>query len=161
MWMPFNFISADPDQGFLLPPDARDWLPAGHRAWQVIAAVVELDLSALRVGYRADGQGGAAFDPAVMVGLLLYCYAKGIRSSRAIERACWDDLGCRVITGCHAPDHATIARFVARHRSALKGMFVQALAMCARRRRRTTPVRPARPARPARRQRTCPRPRRR
>jgi transposase len=130
--MAFNFISSDPDQGFLLPPDARDWLPPGHRAWQVIEVVGELDLSAFQARYRADGQGRPAFDPAVMVGLLLYCYAKGVRSSRAIERSCWDDVGCRVITSSHVPDHATIARFVSRHRRALKQLFVQALALCAR-----------------------------
>ena len=128
----FNFIAVDPDQGFLLPPDTRDWPPAGHRAWQVIKVVDELDLSAFRMRYRADGQAHPAFDPAVVVGLLLYCYAKGVRSSRAIERACWDDVGCRVLTGSHAPDHATIARFVARHRCQLKQLFVQALAPCAK-----------------------------
>jgi hypothetical protein len=67
-----------------------------------------------------------------MTSLVLYCYCKGIRSSRAVEMACLDDAGCWVITGNQAVDHATVARFVRRHRDALTGLFVQVLAVCAR-----------------------------
>ncbi|WP_331730570.1 transposase (plasmid) [Kitasatospora sp. NBC_00070] len=95
--------------------------------------VEELDLSALEDSYRADGQGGAGYPPAVLVALLVYCYSKGIRSSRSIERACWDDLGCRIITANRAVDHSTIARFVQRHRDALTQLFVQVLALCGNR----------------------------
>ena len=68
----------------------------------------------------------------MMTSLVLYCYCKGIRSSRAVEMACLNDVGCRVITGNIAVDHATVARFVCRHRDALTGLFVQVLAVCAR-----------------------------
>src|SRR5438552_1245686 len=68
----------------------------------------------------------------MMTALVLYCYCKGIRSSRAVQMACFDDVGCRVITGNQAVDHATAARFVRRHRDALTGLFVQVLAVCAR-----------------------------
>ena len=73
--------------------------------------VDELDLSAFLAGYREDGWGRAAFDPSMMVALLLYAYAVGERSSRAIERRCREDVAFRVITANQAPDHATIARF--------------------------------------------------
>ncbi|MCX4781492.1 transposase [Streptomyces sp. NBC_01264] len=76
--------------------------------------VDELDLSAFENGHRADGQGGAAYPPAVLTALLIYCYSKGIRSSRGIERACWDDLGCRIITVNRPADHSTVARFAQR-----------------------------------------------
>ncbi|MGW2825757.1 transposase [Streptomyces sp. NPDC001443] len=95
--------------------------------------VDELDLSAFENSYRADGQGGAAFPPKVLVALLFYCCSKGIRSSRGIEQACWDDLGCRIITANRRVDHSTIARFVRRHREALTQLFVQVLALCGRR----------------------------
>jgi transposase len=55
-----------------------------------------------------------------MVALLLYAYAIGERSSRAIERRCREDIAFRVITANQAPDHATIARFGVRHESALR-----------------------------------------
>ena len=125
-------MAADREQGFLLPPDVRDWLPEDHLAWCVIDVTGELDLDGFRAGYRADGQGRPAFDPAVMVALVLYCYCTGVRSSRAVERACQTDVACRVITGNRVIDHATIARFRARHRAALKGLLAQSLAVCAR-----------------------------
>jgi len=128
----FNFIPYGSDQAFLLPPDARDWLPADHLSWAIIGAVDGLDLGAFLAGYRADGQGRPAYHPRMMVALVLYCYCKGIRSSRAIQAACFDDVGCRVITGNLHVDHATVARFVCRHRQALTGLFVQVLAVCAR-----------------------------
>jgi transposase len=128
----FNFLGSDADQLFLLPPDARDWLPAGHLAWQVRRAVGEMDLGGFYAGYRRDGQGAAAYHPAALLGLVLYCYCKGIRSSRAIEAACFDDLGARVITGNRQPDHATVARFIHRHETQIKPLFVQGLVLCAR-----------------------------
>ncbi len=68
----------------------------------------------------------------MMVALLLYAYAVGERSSRAIERRCREDVAFRVICAGRAPDHATIARFRVRHEEALAGMFTQVLALCAR-----------------------------
>jgi transposase len=127
-----NFIDRDGDRAFLLPQDIRQWLPPEHLCWKVMAVVGEMDLSAFLAGYRADGQGAAAYHPEVMVALVLYCYGKGIRSSREIEAACVDDVGCRIITANHRVDHATIARFIGRHRAALDGLFVQVLAVCAR-----------------------------
>jgi transposase len=128
----YNFLHYGCDQDFLLPPDARDWLPAGHLSWAVIDAVGELDLSEFLAYYRSDGQGRPAYHPKMMTALVLYCYGKGIRSSRAVQMACFDDVGCRVITGNQAIDHATVARFVRRHRDPLTGLFVQVLAVCAR-----------------------------
>jgi transposase len=130
--MGYSFVTADRDQGFLLAPDVREWLPEDHLAWCVIDVTGELDLAGLRAAYRADGQGRPAFDPAVMVALLLYCYCTGVRSSRAVERACQTDVACRVITGNRVIDHATVARFRVRHRAALRGLLVQSLAVCAR-----------------------------
>ncbi|MEV8038954.1 transposase [Streptomyces sp. NPDC086182] len=77
--------------------------------------------------------GGAAYPPASLIALLLYCYSKGVRSSRRIEQACWDDVGCRIITANRRVDHSTVARFVRRHRAALNLLFVHVLSLCGRR----------------------------
>ena len=82
-------------------------------------------------GTGADGRGRAAFDPEMMVALLLYGYCQGERSSRVIEKRCVRDVGYRVITGGLCPDHATIARFRARHEQALGGLFSQVLRLLA------------------------------
>ena len=126
-----NFIGCDRDQSFLLPPDVRDWLPEGHLAWFVLDAVAGMDLREFYGAYRRDGVGRRAYDPAMVVALLLYGYSRGIRSARAIERACWEDVAFKMIAMMETPDHATIARFVARHEVALAELFGQVLGLCA------------------------------
>ena len=126
-----NFIACDREQPFLLPPDVREWLPEDHLAWFVIDAVGVMDLAAFYAAYRQDGHGRAAYEPAVMVALLLYCWSRGTRSARAIERACVEDVACRVIAAQQRPDHATIARFVVRHERALGELFGEVLVLCA------------------------------
>jgi transposase len=127
-----NFLACDREQAYLMPPSLRDWLAGDQLAWCVIDAVAEMDLSAILGAYRADGHGRAAYDPAMMVALLLYAYAVGERSSRAIERRCQLDVAFRVICANQTPDHATIARFRARHQDALGGLFGQVLGLCGR-----------------------------
>jgi transposase len=130
--MPQNFIESRREQGFLLPPDVREWLPADHLAWFVIDAVAEMDLAEFYSAYRADGHGRAAYEPLMMVALVLYAFATRQRSSRAIERHCRQDVAYRVITGNLIPDHATIARFVCRHEQALADLFGEVLKLCDR-----------------------------
>jgi transposase len=127
----YNFVTADRDQVFLLPPDMRDWLPEDHLVWVVLDAVGQFDLEPFRVVYRADGHGRPAMDPAWMLALLLYGYTVGERSSRRIERRCAEDVAFRVICGGRLPDHATIARFRVRHEAALTGVFSQVLQLLA------------------------------
>jgi transposase len=129
--MPQNFLSPQRDQPLLLPVDMREWLPEDDLVFVVLDAVATLDLGEFRRRYRADGHGRAAFDPEMMVALLLYGYCQGERSSRVIEKRCVRDVGYRVITGGLHPDHATIARFRARHERALGGLFSQVLRLLA------------------------------
>jgi len=89
-----NFIACDREQVLLLPPSVRDWLPDNHLALFVMA---------FYGSYRRDGHGSAAHDPAMMVALLLYAYARGQRSSRLIERDCVENVAYRVITANRAP----------------------------------------------------------
>jgi transposase len=126
-----NFLACDREQPFLLPPDVREWLPENHLAWFVIDAVGVMNLDAFYVAYREDGHGRAAYEPSMMVALLLYCWSRGVRSSRAIERACVEDVACRAIAAHQRPDHATVARFVERHERALAELFGEVLGLCA------------------------------
>jgi transposase len=126
-----SFIACDREQAFLMPPDVRDWLPEGHLAWFVIDAVERMDLAAFYAAYRSDGRSRPAYEPSMMVALLLYAYARGVRSARTIERACEEDVAYRVIAAQQKPDHATISRFVERHERALAGVFGSVLGLCA------------------------------
>jgi transposase len=127
-----SFIACDREQSFLMPPDVREWLPEDHFAWFVLDAVAAIDLDAFYAVYRGDGRARPAYEPAMMVALLLYAYARGVRSSRAIERSCIEDVAYRVIAAQRKPDHATIARFVERHQEALAGVFGSVLGLCAK-----------------------------
>src|SRR3954451_23440438 len=87
-----RFIGGGREQVFLLPPSVRDWVPEDHLVWTVLEAIGELDLSAFYADYRQNGRGLPAYEPSMMLALLLYTYARGVRSSRAIERACVEDV---------------------------------------------------------------------
>ena len=129
--MAYNFLACDRDQAFLLPPDLRDWLPANHLAWFVLDVVDQLDLGPFLKAYRADGHGRAAYQPRMLLAVLLYAYSTGVRSSRQIERRCHEDIAFRVLGGNRTPDHVTIARFRVRHEQALAGLLVTSLRLCA------------------------------
>jgi transposase len=129
--MAYNFRACDRDQAFLLPPDVRGWLPADHLAWFVLDVVDHLDLGPFLAAYRADGHGRAAYQPRMLLGVLLYAYCTGVRSSRQIERRCTEDIAFRVLSGNSTPDHVTIARFRVRHQQALAGLLVESLKLCA------------------------------
>jgi transposase len=128
--MPQNFVACGREQQFLMPPSLLDWVPDDHLVWSILGAVEELDLSAFYADYRADGHGRPAYDPAMMVALLLYAYAKGNRSSRGIERECREDVAYRVICANLVPDHSTIAEFRCRHEGALAELFTSVLSLC-------------------------------
>lgn len=125
-----TFRAFAPDQGLLLPPSLDDWLPGEHLA-RFIAELVDehLDLSRIHAAYT-EVRGGPPYDPRLMVRILLYGYTTGVRSSRAIERKCTDDVPFRWLAAGAAPDYRAIARFRKRHLSALGHLFVAALALC-------------------------------
>src|SRR3954453_22361485 len=127
-----RFVAGDRDHSFLMPPDVREWLPEGHFAWFVIDAVAAMDLDAFYAVYRLDGRSRPAYDPAMMVAVLLYAYARGIRSSRVIERACEEDVAFRVLAAQQRPDHATIARFIEPHQDAIPRLLGEVLSLCAK-----------------------------
>ena len=128
--MAVNVREADRNQLWLMPPSLADWLPEDHLAWFVLDVVGELDLSAFYADYRDDGRGGAVYDPAMMLAVLLYAYCIGERSSRRIERRLIEDVAFRVVAANQRPDHATLARFRARHQEAIAGLFSQVLGLC-------------------------------
>ena len=130
--MATGYVPVDRDQLFLLPPSMTDWLPEEHLAWFVIDAVAAIDTSAFYTTRPNDGQGRPAYHPEMMVALFFYAYCCGLRSSRAIERACRYDLSFKVMCGLNVPDHTTIARFRAENEGAIRGAFIEVLRLCDR-----------------------------
>ena len=121
------------DQPFLMPVDMREWLPADHLIWFVLDVVEQLDTSAFhRRGKVKAVSGRAAFDPDLLLGLLLYAYCRGVRSSRQIERLCEVDVAFRIACAGDVPDHSVIARFRQVHERAFAELFVQVLRLAAK-----------------------------
>ena len=105
-WMATKFISVDRDTDFLFPPSVQEWLPDGHLARFVVDVVNQLDLSRLESAYA--GRGSMPYHPSMLLGLLIYGYATGVYSSRAIERATYDSVAFRYVAANTHPDHDTI-----------------------------------------------------
>jgi transposase len=90
----------------------------------------EIDLSGLHARYDNDEGGAPAYDPAVMLKIVLLAYSRGLISSRAIERACRESVLFMAISGDSAPQFTTIARFVRELAPQIESLFTQVLLTC-------------------------------
>ena len=124
------FREPDRRQRHLLPVDMMDWLPEGDIVHLIVDAVGLMDLSGFEAAYKVGKAGQAPFAPRVLLALLIYAYAHGTRSSRAIERLCGRDAGFRFIVGSAVPDHTVIARFRRRHVDRMRAVFLAVLELC-------------------------------
>jgi transposase len=123
--MAARFVNIDYDTPLILPPNLRDWVPAGHLAHFLLDAVEEMDLRQVKVNDR--GTGSPQYPPRTLLTLLLYCYATGLFSSRRIEQATRDSVPVRMICGDTHPDHDTICTFRRENKALLQETFVRVL----------------------------------
>lgn len=120
-----NFVNVDRSTPMLLPPDLRDWVEDDDLAHFVLEAVGACDLSLARVNAR--GTGSAQYPPAMMLAVLLYCYATGTFSSRAIETLTYRNVSVRYLAANHHPDHDTLCKFRRENHPLIKEVFTQVL----------------------------------
>lgn len=109
----------------LLPPDLREWVQHDDLVHFVVDAMVLLDVSSAVINGR--GTGSEQYPPGMMLGLLIYCYAQGLFSSRQIERATYQNLSVRYLAANTHPDHDTIAKFRRENAVLIRSAFVQLL----------------------------------
>lgn len=120
-----NMIQAERDQMMLMPPSIRDWLPDDHLAVFIGDIVDGLDLTSLEQQYR--GAGKRAYSPRLLLSLMFYGYSTGVFSSRKIEKATYDSVAFRYLSGDTHPDHDTIAYFRQRFIHHIKPLFAKIL----------------------------------
>jgi transposase len=125
-----KFLNVDHDTELLLPPNLRDWVPPGHLVHFVMDAVDLLDVSEASVNQR--GTGSAQYPPRLLLGLLVYCYATGLFSSRQIERATYENVAVRLLCADTHPDHDTLCTFRRQNGALLHRAFAQVLELAAR-----------------------------
>ena len=132
--MSYNFLPYEQDQLLLMPPSLTEWVPEDSLARFVSELVDELhadgELAAVFAAYRADGWGRAAYHPCLMLKVLLYCYAVGVRSSRRMAQALEYDIAVRYLAANQQPNFRTIAEFRTTHLAALVELFGSVLALC-------------------------------
>ena len=92
----------------------------------------ELDLSALDARFNNDETGASAYNPRVMLKIVLLGYCRGLISSRSIERACQQNVQFMAISGDTAPSYTHIAKFVRELGSQIQELFKQVLLTCDR-----------------------------
>ena len=129
-----KYFAPDRDQQLLLPPDLRNWVGSKHLSRSMLDVIEKMDLRKLYEVYESEkkeARGRPPFDPAMMLTLIFYCIAKGVFSSRGMERMTVDDIGARYIAGNRCfPDHASFAHFKIRHEKELPDVFTQVLFLC-------------------------------
>jgi transposase len=123
--MSSRLINVDRQTPMFFPPDLRDWVDRRDPVHFLIDALPLLDLSSAVLNQR--GTGDAQYPPGLMALLLVYCYAHGIFSSRKIERATYQHVAVRYLTGNLHPDHDTVAKFRRENGVLIKSLFVQIL----------------------------------
>src|SRR5262245_10914645 len=126
-----QFRPWNPDQSFLFPPSPRDWLPANHLVYFLLDVVPQMNLQPLLQPYQAEERGQPPYHPTMLTTLLLYGYATGTFSSRRLMSRCETDAAFRVLVGDDIPNFRTISDFRKRHLTALEGLFVEVLKLCA------------------------------
>ncbi|WNG25452.1 IS1182 family transposase [Cystobacter fuscus] len=123
---PRPFREWQPEQGQLLPQYEREVLGEGHLACFFVDVRKALDFSPILKAYTQE-RGQPPYHPVMMTLLLMYAYARGITSSREIERRCETDIAFRYLTGGEQPDHDTVCTFRVRHLEAFRALFVDTL----------------------------------
>jgi transposase len=107
-----------------LPPSPRDWLGEDHLVHFVMDVVATLDISEIDRKYQEkDHRGERPYDPRMLLALLVYGYCIGVRSSRRLERATWEDVAVRYLASDNHPDHSVIADFRRAHLDAFRRLL--------------------------------------
>ncbi|MHB9118196.1 MAG: transposase [Burkholderiales bacterium] len=92
----------------------------------------ELDLSELEARFSNDACGAPAYAPSVLLKIVLLAYSRGITSSRAMQRACLQNVLFMAVSGDTQPDHSTLAAFVSGMGDTVAKFFAQVLVVCDR-----------------------------
>src|SRR5262245_58753974 len=129
-----HYRRVDRDQVYLVPPSMSEWLPVEHPVWFVIEVIKDMatELKGFHARAVLGGIGRAAYDPTMLVTLLVYAMWQGVRSSRQIEARCHTDVAFRIVCAQDPPDHSTIARFRQANAARFADLFTQVLLLCAR-----------------------------
>jgi transposase len=124
---PYNY-----DQLVMIPISLQDQLEPGTLEYTINELVEHhIDLSVFESRYQNDETGAMAFNPKVLLKVILFAYSRGMISSRQIERACAENIIFMALSCGYRPDHSTIAHFVSSMQKEIESIFSNILLVCA------------------------------
>ena len=103
------FKRYEQDQGMLLPPSLEELIPTGHLVRVVDEMIEQIDVKPLRGQYK--GGGTSAYDPKMLLKVIVYAYTQRTFSSRRIAKELRENVNYMWLSGMNQPDHRTINRF--------------------------------------------------
>ena len=126
-----KYKPSNEDQMVMLPISLQDQLVAGTLEHTISELVDKhVDLSVFDERYNNDVIGAAAIHPKILLKVILLAYAKGMISSRQIERACHENIIFIALSYGYAPDHSTIASFISSMQNEISSIFSDILVVC-------------------------------
>ena len=125
-----RFKHTDKSQGLFLTVNLEKQLIPGTFEWTIDYLISKIDISVYEQNYNNDEKGADAYSPRILLKAILFCYSKGIISSRKIEKACKENIVAKALADDSEPDHDTIATFVSTNCKAAKDLFAQIILQC-------------------------------
>ena len=126
-----NFKSYNYDQSSMVVINYRDQLQPGTFEYAIHHLIEnKLDLSIFAPKYKNDNGGRKAYDPAILLRIILFAYSKGITSSREIQWCCETNIIFKALSCDTVPHFTTIASFVSSHSAEIETLFEQILLIC-------------------------------
>jgi transposase len=125
-----RFKYTDNSQGQFIAVNLKEQIVVGTFEWTVSHIIDKTDMFLFEKKYHNDAKGAAAYPPALLLKIILFCYSRGIITSRKIERACKDNIITKALAEDLEPDHDTIASFISTNNEEVKELFGQVLFKC-------------------------------
>jgi transposase len=126
-----KFKSYNTNQTALVAVDLEKQLPPGSLEFAIHYLVDhEIDLSDLESRFCNDSERRPAYDPRILLKIILLAYSRGIIRSRKIEKACRENITFMALSCGQCPDHSTIAAFVSSMQDEIVKIFQNVLLIC-------------------------------
>jgi transposase len=126
-----KYKNYDYSQSLLIPVSLEDQLMPGTLEFAIHTLVERrMDMSVFDVKYQNDETGRRAYDPKILLKVVLLAYSRGLISSRQIERACCENVIFMAVSCNQRPDHSTIAAFVSSMKDQILPLFCDILLVC-------------------------------
>ena len=121
----------DYSQDVLIPLSLEDQLKPGSLEFAIHTLVeTRMNTSIFDDRYSNDETGRLAYDPKILLKIVLFGYSQGLLSSRKLERACKKDVTFMALSCLQYPDHSTIASFVSSMKDEISPLFRDILLVC-------------------------------